>query len=325
MLRNHWYPVLEAARLERKPSQIKRFGETFALWRDADGSPRALPDVCPHRGASLSSGKVRDSTLECPWHGFRFDVEGRCIAMPTEGPGARIPRALRLTPVEVREGHGLIYMWWGDPQATLPEIPYFDDLNDRGGSSETSYILPYHYSRMVETNLDIHHTPFVHGNVFPVGSRMVDFDAHAEGDRIFSRGTLVREKHARAGRTDGMSFRADMIFPNLGMVELSPNLRIVICATPVDDQHTWLWFRYCQSYVGNAWIGKIVTWLSVQAELRIVQKQDWRIFAGMTPGTVDDFPYAFVHSDKAIALYRKMRAQRLAANATEDLQQEDIP
>lgn len=312
MLRNHWYPVLESVRLAKKPIKIKRFGDFFALWRDATGTPRALPNACPHRGASLSEGRVRDGEIECPWHAFRFDGTGRCTQMPSEGPDATIPRALNLEPATVREGHGLVFMWWGDSQENYPPLPYFDDLNDRGGATETSYILPYHYSRMVETNLDLHHTPFVHGNVFPVGSRMMNFDAHIDGDRISSTGTLVREKDALAGRTEGATFRADMIFPNLGMVELSPNLRIALCSTPVDDEHTWMWFRYCQSYVGSAWLGKLITWLAVQSELRVVQKQDWRVFAGMTPGTIDDFPYAFVHSDKAIALYRKHRAQRLA-------------
>lgn len=317
MLRNHWYPVVEAAQLSKKPIKIKRFGSDFVLWRDADGEPRALPNACPHRGAALSDGRVRNGEIECPWHAFRFSGGGRCTAMPSEGPDARIPRAMHITPIPVREAHDLIFMWWGDEQESYPPTPYFDDVKDLGGSTEASYILPYHYSRMVETNLDLHHTPFVHGNVFPVGSRYMGFDAHCEGDRIYSSGTFVREKDALRGREDGKSFRADMIFPNLGMVELSPNLRLVACATPVDDQHSWMWFRYSQSYVGSALLGKIITWLSVQSEMRIVQKQDWRIFAGMTPGTIDDFPYAFVHSDKAIALYRKMRAQRLSEQKSE--------
>ena len=100
---------------------------------------------------------------------------------------------MNLAPYPVREAHGLVFMWWGDTREDYPPIPFFDDLNDLGGSTQTSYILPYHYSRMMETNLDIHHTPFVHGNVFPVGSRMVGFDAYHEGDRIYSSGTLVKE------------------------------------------------------------------------------------------------------------------------------------
>ncbi len=315
MLKNRWYPILEAPRLRKKPIQIKRMGERLVLWRDAEGLPRLMLEACPHRGASLAGGRIVDGELQCPWHGFRFDVDGRCTLMPCEGAAARIPQAMHQKTFRVREAHGLIWMWWGDVRESHPPIPFFDDLDDRGGASEASYILPYHYSRMIETNLDIHHTPFVHGNVVPVGTRVLDFEAHAEGDRIYSSGRLVKEKDLARGKTTGMPFRADLLLPNLALIELTPKLRILVCATPVDDGHSWMWFRYCQTYTDNALLGKLMTWISVQSELRIVQKQDWRIFEDMTPGTLDDFPYTFVHSDKAIALYRNLRARELSATS----------
>jgi phenylpropionate dioxygenase-like ring-hydroxylating dioxygenase large terminal subunit len=313
MLENRWYAVLESDALKRKPIGIKRMGHELVLWRDAGGAPRLLPAACPHRGASLAGGRIVDGELECPWHGFRFAGDGRCTLAPCEGPDATVPKALHLRARLVREAHGLVWMWWGEEREVYPEIPFFDDRPDLGGSTQTSYILPYHYSRMVETNLDIHHTPFVHGNVIPCGTRMLDFDAHVEGDRIFSRGRLVKEARLAKGDDEGLPFRADLILPNLVLIELTPKLAILVCATPVDEGHSWLWFRYCQAYTKSAMLGKLITWISVQSELKIVQKQDWRIFAGMSSGTIDDFPYAFVHADKAIALYRKLRSEALAA------------
>ena len=319
MLRNRWYPVLETASLGKKSIGIKRFGLEFVLWRDLDGTARALPATCPHRGASMAGGRVIEGRIECPWHGFRFDGEGRCRLLPCEGPDARIPKALDLPVHPIREEHGLVWMWWGEERSQYPEVPFYHDIEDRGAFTEASYVLPYHYSRMIETNLDVHHTPFVHGSVIPVGTRVVDFEARVEGDRIYSSGALAKEKDlirgATSGVTEGMPFRADLILPNLGMISLTPKLHILVCATPVDDDHSWLWFRYCQSYTRNRLLGKLITWIAVHSELRIVQKQDWRIFATMTPGTIDDFPYAFVHSDKAIALYRNLRAEALTANA----------
>jgi phenylpropionate dioxygenase-like ring-hydroxylating dioxygenase large terminal subunit len=315
MLNHRWYPIVEATSLRRKPIELKRLGISLALWRDAEGQPRVVAGACPHRGAAMGTGRVVDGELECPWHGFRFDGTGRCTLMPCEGKEARIPKAMRLQRYPVREAHGLIWMWWGDEREDYPPLPFFESEVDRVGSTDASYILPYHYSRMVETNLDIHHTPFVHGNVVPVGTRVLDFDAHVEGDRIYSSGVLVKEKELAQGASKGMPFRADLILPNLGLVELTPNLRILVCASPVDDHHTWMWFRYCQTYSSNALIGKLITWISVKSELRIVQRQDWRLFEGLTPGTIDEYNYTFVQSDKAIALYRKLRAQLLDAEA----------
>ena len=53
MLRNRWYPILEARKLRKKSIGIKRFGLSLVLWRDLDHEPRLLPATCPHRGASL--------------------------------------------------------------------------------------------------------------------------------------------------------------------------------------------------------------------------------------------------------------------------------
>lgn len=311
MLRNRWYPITEAARLRRKPIGLRRFGRSLVVWRDGGGDPRVLPAVCPHRGASLAGGRVIDGELECPWHGFRFDALGRCTRMPCEGHGARVPRMLNQRPFPVREAHALIWAWWGDERESYPAVPFFDEVADTRGFSQSSYVLPYHYSRMMETNLDVHHTHFVHGNLIPVGPRVIDFEAHAAGDRIYSSGTLVKEENVRGVNRKGTTFRADLLLPNLVLIELTPRLRILVCATPVDETHSWLWFRYYQTYTTNALLGKLITWISVQTELRIVQRQDWRIFADMTPGTIDDFPYGFVHTDKAIALYRHMRAAQL--------------
>ncbi len=309
MIPNRWYPVLESQRLRGRPVGVTRLGRKLVLWRDREGRAHAAPEACPHRGASLAGGRVVDGELRCPWHGFRFAGDGACTAIPCEGRDARPPRAMALHVLPLREAHGLCWLWHGEARAELPAIPFFDDEvgDDWQATAQTSYVLPYHYSRMVETNLDIHHSPFVHGRVFPTGERVDPFEAHLDGDRIRTRGVLVRE-----GKPGGFAFRADCQLPNLGFVGLGEKLHIVIAATPVDDHHSWMWFRYYQGYTRFRPLGRLICWIAVQLELRIVQRQDWRIFAGLPGGTVDDFPYRFVHADQGIALYRKRRAELLA-------------
>ncbi|MEN8182396.1 MAG: aromatic ring-hydroxylating dioxygenase subunit alpha [Myxococcota bacterium] len=308
MIPDRWYPILEASKLGRRPVGLQRMGERLVLWRDGSGAPVVLPGFCPHRGADLGQGRVQDGELSCPWHGFRFEAGGRCTRMPCEGREAPIPKALHLAPYPTREASGLVWLWWGEARAELPEIPFFDEGRDPRGTAQASYVLPYHYSRMVETNLDIHHTPFVHGNVIPVGERVDGFEASLQGDRIETRGVLRRE-----GKAEGMTFRADLILPGTGLIELTPKLHILVVSTPVDEGHTWLWFRYHSRYTRLPALRRLLSWLSVQSELRVVQRQDWRIFRSMAPGTIDDFPYRFVHADAGIALYRKRRRELLDA------------
>ena len=109
----------------------------------------------------------------------------------------------------------------------------------------------------------------------------VAFEARIDGDHIRTRGELRRE-----GRSSGFAFRAEMLMPCLGLVEFG-RFRIAISATPIDDEHTWLWFRY-HSSGPLARLGRLASWFAVQTELRVVQRQDWRIFRAMVPGTIDD-------------------------------------
>jgi phenylpropionate dioxygenase-like ring-hydroxylating dioxygenase large terminal subunit len=311
MLPDRWYPILESDRLRRRPVGATRLGRRLVVWRDGTGGAVALPAACPHRGAALDRGRVVDGELACPWHGFRFAADGRCTRMPCAGLEARVPRALDLQPLAVREGHGLVWLWWGAPRTEYPPLPYFGELDpDLRGTAQASYVLPYHYTRMIETNLDIHHTPFVHGSLFPVGARVEPFEAHVDGDRIETRGELRRE-----GAATGMPFRDVLLLPCLNLIELTEKLRLVVSSTPVDEGHTWVWFRYHHDYTRLPGLRKLLAWIAVQAELRFVQPQDWRIFASLPPGTIDDVPYRFVHADQGIALYRKRRAELLAAAA----------
>ncbi len=308
MIPDRWYPILESARLARRPVGAKRLGRKWVLWRDADGRAVAMPSACPHRGAALERGRVIDGQLACPWHGFRFDAQGACRLAPCEGADARIPTALHTRVSVLREAHGLVWMWLGQERATYPELPWFEEVTqDPRETAQASYVLPYHYSRMMETNLDIHHTPFVHGSVIPgLGARVDPYEAHIEGDRILSSGELRKES-----KTSGMAFRIDALLPCLALVELTPKLRLVASATPVDEQHTWMWFRYYQDYARFRPIGALISWLAVQSELRIVQRQDWRLFGGLAGGTIDDVPFHFVRADQGIALYRRRRRELL--------------
>lgn len=306
MLANRWYPILEAAKLRKRPVGLTRLGQRLVAWRGAGGEPVLMPAFCPHRGADLSQGKVVDGELACPWHGFRFAGDGRCTLMPCEGQGARIPAAMSTRALPAREAHGLVWLWYGEPGRATAGIPFFPELDGLAGTAEASVVLPYHYSRMVETNLDIHHTAFVHGSVFPVGEEVADFEAHQEGDFIRTRGVL-----RKPGNAGGMPFRDELLLPCLGMIALTEKLRIAVSATPVDEQSTWVWFRYYNDYTRIEPLRRAISWLSVQSELRVVQKQDWRIFAAMQPGTLDDVPHHYVGADKGIALYRKLRRDLL--------------
>ena len=81
-LENAWYVASLSADISRTPFAVKMLNQSLVLFRKLDGSVVALEDSCPHRRLPLSKGRVVDDTLECGYHGLRFDCSGACVAAP---------------------------------------------------------------------------------------------------------------------------------------------------------------------------------------------------------------------------------------------------
>ena len=131
MIRNQWYVVLESKEVRKKPIGVTRMGEKLVFWRNEAGNIHCAVDRCPHRGVALSIGKLEHDHLQCPFHGFEYDASGRCVHIPANGRGGRIPKSLQLQNYPTFEEHGFIWIWWGDspPEELQPPI-FFDNLDD---------------------------------------------------------------------------------------------------------------------------------------------------------------------------------------------------
>jgi nitrite reductase/ring-hydroxylating ferredoxin subunit len=86
MHRRYWHPVGLAADITTRPQKVRVLGEDLILFRDGEGRPGLLYPRCCHRGTTLYYGKVESACIRCCYHGWLFDVEGRCLDMPCEPP-----------------------------------------------------------------------------------------------------------------------------------------------------------------------------------------------------------------------------------------------
>src|SRR5262249_8152192 len=83
-LRNLWYFALHSRALKKGQLTHKTIlGDPIVFGRTEMGEAFALRDLCPHRGVPLSSGKILDGTVECPYHGWRFKPSGQCAMIPS--------------------------------------------------------------------------------------------------------------------------------------------------------------------------------------------------------------------------------------------------
>ena len=157
-----WTPVMQRRRLGRRPLRVVVAGEPVVFFRDGQGGVGALVDRCPHRGAALSLGRVApDGTLECPYHGWRFDVAGANRAVPLN-PEARC-ETLGAAALPVREIGDLLWVYTR-PGAGAPAGPVVPESLTDPGLSRTYIERDWacHWTRAMENMLDFAHLPFVH-------------------------------------------------------------------------------------------------------------------------------------------------------------------
>src|SRR5262249_46656714 len=100
-----WTAIARSKGVAGKPTRVLAAGRPLVLFRASDGI-HCLADICPHRSAPLSKGRVVDGAIECPYHGWRFAGSGRCTGMP--GLIGELPRAL-VPSYPVVEKDGLVF------------------------------------------------------------------------------------------------------------------------------------------------------------------------------------------------------------------------
>jgi len=160
-LRACWHPVAFAAELRDLPAHADLLGEPLVLWRGRDGSPRAMSDVCIHRGTALSLGRVNGDEIVCPYHAWRYGADGRCTAIPQLADATRVPAKARVAAFRAQERYGLIWVALAEARWPLPEVPELED-----GSWAVVTAGPYRWqcdaARQVENFTDFGHFPWVH-------------------------------------------------------------------------------------------------------------------------------------------------------------------
>ncbi len=127
-MRRYWIPATLSSELvgpDCPPIRIKLLGESLVAFRDSQGRLGLLDQFCAHRGASLFLGRNEESGLRCVYHGWKYDVEGRCIDMPNEPAATNFKDQIRLKAYPAVELGGVIWTYMG-PEDKMPPLPKFE-------------------------------------------------------------------------------------------------------------------------------------------------------------------------------------------------------
>ncbi len=319
MIRNQWYVLLESYEVRDKPIGVTRMGEKMVFWRDSRGKIHAAVDQCPHRGVQLSLGAVVDDHLQCPFHGFEFEADGKCVYVPANGRNGPVPQNLRLKVYPTYEAHGYIWLWWGDnPPADLKPPLFFDNIDESFYYASAHDPWEAHYSRVIENQLDVFHLPFVHRNTIGRGMRTVADGPLLEWRNeavmyvyVFNRsddGTPARRPSELQPRSED-DFHLEFIMPNLWQNYISRDVRVVAAFVPVDDSHTLLYLRFYQRFLRLPGLGKLIARLAMPFNLRIAHEDRRVVVTHDPPMSALRMGEALIPADLPIIEYRRKREE----------------
>jgi nitrite reductase/ring-hydroxylating ferredoxin subunit len=255
LLRQYWIPALpsyEFPEPDGPPKRMTLLGDNLVMFRDSDGRMGALAEACPHRGASLYFGRNEECGLRCPYHGWKFDVNGTCVDVPTERSDSRVRAHLMET---VRAGafpcverNHMVWVYLG-PRITPPPFPRFPVLELPAENVLPPQIMmeEANWVQNLEGDLDSVHLNFVHRRLTreaePPKLGMPGFwSPDPEPPRL----DVVRTDYgcfysAMRSLDDGTDWHRinQFIFPFHTMISVGPtvNLRSFV---PIDDHYAML-------------------------------------------------------------------------------------
>jgi phenylpropionate dioxygenase-like ring-hydroxylating dioxygenase large terminal subunit len=162
--RRYWIVVGTVQELYDIPQAVKVLGENLVLFRDPSGKAGLLGEHCPHRGASLEYGDIEDGGLRCPYHGWLFDVSGRCLEMPAEPKGSKFCEKVKHVSYPVQELGGLYFAYMGPDRDNPPPLPNYRPLAERPGQWQVEPVrhADYNWFNFFENSADPAHVCILH-------------------------------------------------------------------------------------------------------------------------------------------------------------------
>jgi phthalate 4,5-dioxygenase oxygenase subunit len=261
LLRRYWQPAALVDELtgNRPVKPVKLLGEDLVLFRDEAGRYGLIERACPHRGTDLAYGRLEDGGLRCVFHGWLFDVTGRCLQTPAEPDGSNLCANIKQKAYPVVERSGILFAYMG-PDAP-PAFPHFDCFVAPGTHTFAfKGMIDCNWLQSLEVGIDPAHTSFLHrffqvedpshsygrmvrdttiGADMPMTRIMREFPRpriEVEPTEFGMRIVTLREMNA-----DFTHVRVtNLLFPNAFHIPMSKEMTITQWHVPVDDRkHYW--------------------------------------------------------------------------------------
>ncbi len=239
LLRRYWHPVSVAAELtDEVPTKCVRvLGEDLVLFRDKEENVGLVADRCPHRGASLSYGRVEKRGIACAYHGWLFNTKGDCLETPAEPAESKFHLTVKVKSYPVQKFVGLYWTYMG-PQP-VPCIPKYDVWVRKDGRRRL-FVQPQldcNWFQAMENSVDPSHLQILHQSLIarnPITNQTRGLtDTVAKFEFIEVPYGIMKKRTYKTGAVD----QHPLIFPNILRQANATQIRV-----PMDDTHTKIFF-----------------------------------------------------------------------------------
>ena len=164
LMRCYWIPAGLSSELERDgaPLRLMLLGEKLIAFRDSAGRVGVMDHRCPHRCASLFLGRNEEGGIRCLYHGWKFDVAGNCVDMPSVPTPQDFKHKVRAKAYQVVERAGVFWVYMGK-RAEAPPLPALEILDAPAADVRVSFIQrDCNYLQALEGEIDTSHFGFLH-------------------------------------------------------------------------------------------------------------------------------------------------------------------
>ncbi len=330
--RRYWLPIAASSELIAKPTKaVRLLGEDLVLYRDKQGRPGLIGPQCAHRRMSMLLGIPDNDGLRCPYHGWLYGKDGKCLEQPyetAEDPTSSFKDRIRMLAYPVQELGGLLFAYLGpEPAPLIPRWELFvrdGVLRDIGAA-----VIPCNWLQIMENSLDPVHVEWLHQHFFnyvqerlgrtdvkgkPVSHKKINFKEFEHG--------IVKTRMLDGQTEDSEDWRVGhpVLFPNI-LLSGSTQRPTFQIRVPLDDTHTLhLWYTcYARD---DAKPQDVIPFYNVPVPgVDATGELDWSLLdnnsgedmiAWVTQGEVADRTQeALGLSDKGIILYRKQLKEQM--------------
>ena len=168
LMRRFWMPVVMSAEIAEPdctPVRVRLLGEPLIVFRDTNGRVGLVDEACPHRLSSLYFGRNEECGIRCVYHGWKFDVDGNCVDMPSEPADSNYKTKVKLKAYPTRESGGVVWAYMG-PAEKMGEPPNFDWMGvPESHRFASRWVQDCNYAQCVEGEIDSAHVSFLHSMV----------------------------------------------------------------------------------------------------------------------------------------------------------------